>query len=97
MKHSVLSAEEENSVKQFFLQKHRIPLEFWIGKKLLKKVNSVWVCSEKAAQAIAWVECDSAGLMLLLELKTLKPSKQGLAFLKNRSSDVSEGQTRGLG
>ena len=76
-----LAAEEENRVKQFFLSKFNVSLSFWNGKKLLKKVNSVWVCSQKAFQALDWVECDSAGLLLLLELKTLKPSKQGLAFV----------------
>jgi hypothetical protein len=84
MNYSNLSGAEENSVKRFFLEKHSVPLSFWAGKKLLKKVNSVWVLSEKAAEALDWLDCDSAGLMLLLELKTLKPSKQGLAFLQNR-------------
>lgn len=80
-----MSSAELESVQRFFLQKRQVPLEFWNGKKLLKKVNSVWVCSSKAAEAVDWVECDSAGLMLLLELKTLKPSKQGLAFLHGHS------------
>ena len=79
-----MSSAELESVQQFFLQKRQVSLGFWAEKKLLKKVNSVWVCSSKAAQAIDWVECDSVGLMLLLELKTLKPSKQGLAFVQNR-------------
>jgi hypothetical protein len=81
MKFAFLSPGEEKTVQQFFLEKHSIPFSFWNGKKLLKRVHSVWVLSEKAAEALQWVECDSAGLLLLLELKTLKPSKQGIAFL----------------
>lgn len=84
MNYFELSSDEEQRVKQFFLQKHQIPFSFWSDKKLLKRVHSVWVLSEKASQALDWVDCDSAGLMLLLELKSLKPSKQGLAFLAQK-------------
>lgn len=85
MKYANLSAEEEKTVKDFFLSKHKISFSFWSDKKLLKRVHSVWVLSEKAAQALHWVQADSAGLLLLLEFKTPKPSKQGLAFLPKKA------------
>ncbi len=83
MNFSFLSGAEEEKIKQFFLQKHQIPFSFWSGKKLFKRVHSVWVVSEKCAELLPKVKVDSAGLMLLLELETLKPSRQGLAFLEN--------------
>lgn len=79
-----MSLAELQTVQQFFLEKYAVPFSFWSDKKLLKRVHSVWVCSEKAALAREWVKADSVGIMLLLELKTLKPSKQGLAFLQNK-------------
>ncbi len=83
MNFSFLSKEEEQKVQQFFLSKYLVPLSFWNGKKLFRRVHSVWVASEKCAELLPKVKADSAGLMLLLELETLKPSRQGLAFLEN--------------
>lgn len=71
-------------MKDFFFSRFQVPLEFWTGKQLLKKVHSVWVCSEKAGSLSAVVDAESVGILLLLELNALKPSRQGLDFLKNR-------------
>lgn len=80
--YSQLSESEADAVKKFFLEKHKIPVAFWDKYILCKRVNSVWVMSESAWQTQKLVHADSAGLMLLLELKSLKPSMQGLAFLE---------------
>ncbi|MFH0955373.1 MAG: hypothetical protein V1777_04690 [Candidatus Micrarchaeota archaeon] len=90
--YSLLSESEAAAVKEFFLARHRVPVSFWDKYILCKRVNSVWVMSEGAWQTQRLVRADSAGLMLLLKLKSLKPSMQGLAFLegleKEKSSDV---------
>jgi len=78
-----LSASEEKTVKEFLLQTHKVPLSFWGDKRLLKRVNSVWIVSKEANQLLHLVRCESAGLLLFLELKTLKLSRQGEAFLEN--------------
>lgn len=85
MKYSALSNEEEKKVQVFFLEKFQVPLLFWHDTVLLKRVHSVWVCSKKAAELASSIRTESVGLLLLLEFKTLKPSKQGLAFLKNKT------------
>ncbi len=89
MKYVQLGSEEENRVKNFLLSAHQIPLSFWENKKLLKRVHSVWVLSKEASQALDFVRCDSAGLMLFLESKSLKLSKQGEAFLQNKRGQNS--------
>lgn len=84
MKYFELKTDEEKEIKDFLHKKFSVPAGFWDDKKLLKRVNSVWVLSKDASTMLDLVRCESAGLLLFLEFKTLKISRQGEAFLENR-------------
>jgi len=72
----LLSSDEESQVKSFFAENYSVSESYWSDKVLYKKVHSVWLCSKTAWQVQEHVRAKSVGLMLLIELKTLKTGKQ---------------------
>lgn len=88
MKFFVLNSAERQKVESFFSARYSLPERFWEKVVLLKRVNSVWLCSGNAAElAVSFntkgFELQSAGILVLLELKTLKESRQAVDFFSS--------------
>jgi hypothetical protein len=85
MKFNKLSDAEKKRVVDFFSKKYSIPNSFWLNVELLKRVNSVWLCSKLASEIANDYYTQSCGILVLLELKSLKESIQARDFFSNNA------------
>ena len=83
MRFRELEGKEKEKVTGFFSEKYGISRPFWDTVVLLKRVNSVWLCSKEAAALANDFHAETAGLLILLELKTLKESRQATDFFSS--------------
>lgn len=83
MKFRELAKAEREKAIGFFGSKYSVPEGFWDSVSLLKRVNSVWLCSKKAAEIANGFSAQSCGIMILLEFKTMKESRQAADFFSN--------------